>query len=74
MKIGIYCRLIADILTKVLQKCSLSVPLQNIPFFYNLLVSLVTMATKRQDLRKNLKNQLLRSCLGDKAEILQNCL
>ena len=32
MKIGIYCCLIADILTKVLQKCSLSGPLQNIPF------------------------------------------
>ena len=32
MKIGIFCYLIADILTKVLQKCSLRGPLQNIPF------------------------------------------
>ena len=30
MKIGIYCYLIADILTKVLQKCSLSGPLPTI--------------------------------------------
>ena len=34
MKIGIYCCLIADILTKVLQKCSLSCPLQNIHFLF----------------------------------------
>ena len=33
MKIGIYCGLIKDILTKVLQKCSLSGPLQNLPLF-----------------------------------------
>ena len=32
MKIGFYCYLIADILTEVLQKYSLSGPLQNIPF------------------------------------------
>ena len=30
VEIGIYCFLIADILTKVLQKCSLSSPLRNI--------------------------------------------
>ena len=32
MKIGIYCHVIADILTKLLQKCSLSGPLSNLPF------------------------------------------
>ena len=32
MKIGIHYYLIADILTKVLQKYALSGPLQNIPF------------------------------------------
>ena len=31
----------------------------------NLLIWSVTMAAKRQNLRKILKNQLLRSCLGD---------
>ena len=33
LKIGLYCYLTADILTKVLQKCSLSSPLSNILFF-----------------------------------------
>ena len=32
MKIGIYCYFIADILTKVFQKCLLSGPLPNIYF------------------------------------------
>ena len=36
MKIGIYCYLIADILTKLLQKCPLSGPLQNISFLARL--------------------------------------
>ena len=30
MKVGLYCYLIADILTNVLQRCSLSSPLPNI--------------------------------------------
>ena len=51
MKIGIYCCLIADILTKILQKCSLSGPLQNIPF----LLLPLNLATKRQNLQKILK-------------------
>ena len=38
-------------------------------FHCNLLTWLVTMATKRQNLRKNIKNQLFRSCLGNKAEL-----
>ena len=32
MELGIYCYLIADILTKLLQKCSLTDPLPNILF------------------------------------------
>ena len=35
VKIGLYCYLTADILTKVLQKCSLSSPLANISFLSN---------------------------------------
>ena len=50
MKLGIYCYLIADILTKVLQKCSLCGFLQNIPFCCNFLIWLVTMATKKENL------------------------
>ena len=39
-----------------------------------LLICLVPMATKRQNLwKQSKKNQLFRSCLGDKAETLQNC-
>ena len=34
MKNGIYCYLTAGILTKVLQKCSLSSPLPNISFLF----------------------------------------
>ena len=34
MKIGLYCYHTADILTKVLQKCSLSCPLPNISFIF----------------------------------------
>ena len=59
--------LIADtcILTKVLQKWSLSGPLQNILFCCNLLIWLVTMATKRQNLRKNSKKSTLQKLFGD---------
>ena len=40
-------------------------------FCCNLLIWLVTMATKRQNLRKNIKNQLLGSCLGIKLKLCQ---
>ena len=51
MKIDIYCYLIVYFLTKLLQKCSWSGPLPNIPFCCNLLIGLVCMATKWQNLR-----------------------
>ena len=56
MKIGIHCYLTADILTKVLQKCVFSGPIQNIPFCCYHLISLVTMATKRQTLQKKINS------------------
>ena len=38
-----------------------------------LFVQMVVMATKRLSLRKILKNQLLKSYMGDEAETLQKC-
>ena len=35
VEVGLYCYLNADILTKVLQKCSLSSPLPNVSFLFN---------------------------------------
>ena len=35
VEVGLYCYLNADILTKSLQKCSLSSPLPNISFLFN---------------------------------------
>ena len=64
MKIGIYCCLIADILTKVLQKWSFSGLLQSIPFFCNLLIWLVTVVTKRQNLRKDIKKSTPQKLFG----------
>ena len=63
MKIDIYCYLTAEILAKLLQKCFLSGPRLNISFF------VVTSYFAE----KILNHQLLRSCVGDKAETLQNC-
>ena len=72
MKIGTYCYLIAALWE---QKCSLSGPLPNVASFcFNRIIGLVTMATKRKNLQKKIiKNQPLRSYVGDKAETLQNC-
>ena len=61
VEIGIYCCLTADIFDKVLQKCSLSIPLPNM--YMNFLQTaefdwfrgLVAMATKTLNLRKNIK-------------------
>ena len=55
MKIGIYCYLIEDILTKVVQKCSLSGPL---PTFYscpNISFLSVVMATEILNLKTIIK-------------------
>ena len=66
-------------LIKVLQKCSLSSPLPNMymNFFqtaeFDWFRGLVAMATKMLNLRKNIKNHLLRSHKGDEAETLQKC-
>ena len=50
----LYCYLIADILTKVLQKCLLSGPLPSISYYFslNLSICLAVMATKRLNLPK----------------------
>ena len=84
MKIGFYRYFIADILTKVLQKYSLSDPLQNIHF---LLLPLNLVGYQWHGKNSRIRIELLlvarsndnhspgylRSCLGDKAETLQNC-
>ena len=69
VKIGIYCYLTADILTKFSQKCSVSFPLPNTPFCCSLLICLVTMEPNGEN-SWILKNELLRSCLGDTADTL----
>ena len=71
LKIGIYCYLTADILKNVLQKCFLSSPLPNISGLAKPL-NLICCPTERLNLREILKNHLLRSHKGDKAETLQN--
>ena len=43
-------------------------------FCCNLLIWLVTMAFKRQKLRKNIQKSTSQKLLGDKAETFQNCL
>ena len=69
VKIEIYCYLIAVILTKVLQKGLLGGPPPSISFQSKPFNCIDILATKRLDLR----NQLLRSYMGDKAETLRNC-
>ena len=54
MKIEIYCYLIADILTQVLQKCLLSA----YHFSPNLSICLVAMVTERLNLRKKILKKL----------------
>ena len=68
VKIGIYCYFIADILTKVFQKCLLNGPLPNY-FGSDVSIKLVVIATKRL----NLREKLLRSYIVGKAETLQPC-
>ena len=70
MKIGMYCYLIADILAKVLQKCSLGGPLQNIPFCV-VTSQFVWLPWQPEGkiCEKIFKNQLLRSCLGIKLKL-----
>ena len=49
VKVGLYCCLIADILTKVLQKCSLSSPLPNIWILSKLLNLIGCHGNHRKD-------------------------
>ena len=73
VKVGLYFYLIADIFTKVFQKCFLSSPL-NIRILSKPL-NLVGCPGNRKDkfAKKILKNHLLRSHKGDEAETLQKC-
>ena len=71
MKIGINYYLIADMLTNFYRNIPWVVLYKTYLFCCKLLIWLVTMATKRQNLWE--KNQLLRSCVSDKAETLLNC-
>ena len=72
-KIHRYCYLIADILTRVLQKCSLSSPLLNLLFLSNPL-NLIGCHGNRNAKFPKIKNHLLKSHNGNEAEILQKCL
>ena len=68
VKIEIYCFLIADILTKVLQKCLLSGPHRNM-YFLSKPLNLI-------DSHGNLKAKFIKhiqKSTGDKAETLQKC-
>ena len=64
--------LTANILTKVLQKCSLSSPLPNISFLPNPLNLIGCLATERLNLQKEKKISSV-AIMGDEAETLQNC-
>ena len=73
VEIGIYFCVTADILTKVLQKCSWSSPLQTIWILSKLLV-LIGWQPKCLIFEKNIQNLLLRSHKRDEAETLHKCL
>ena len=70
MKTGIYCYLIADMLTEVLQKCSLSGPLRSMNFVQICEFDWLPWQLKCLICEKILKNLLLRSYKGDEAETL----
>ena len=75
VKIEIYCYLIADILTKVLQKCSWSSPLQTIWILSKLLILIGCHGNRNVTFSKNIfKNLLLKSHKWGEAETLHKCL
>ena len=75
VKIEIYCYLIADILTKVLQTCSWSSPLQTEWIFSKSLTLIGGHGNRNVKFSKKIfKNLLLRSRKGDEAETLHKCL
>ena len=67
MKIVINCYVTADILVKVLQKCSLSSLLPNILFAFRLVNLIGCHGNWKPKIEKNIKNHL-KSHKGDKAE------
>ena len=72
MKNGIYCYLTGGILTKVLQKYSLSSTLPNISFLSKPLNLIGCHSDRKAKFEKKIfKTHLLRSHKGDKAETLQ---
>ena len=74
VKIGLYCYVTANILTIILQKCFLSSPLPNISFLAKHLTLFGCHSNQNAKFEKQiLKDHLLRSHKGDKAEILQEC-
>ena len=75
VELGIYFCVTADILTKVLQKCSWSSPLPTIWILSKSLILIGCHATRTPKfLKKIFKNLLLRSHKGDEAETLHKCL
>ena len=74
MEIGIYFCVTADILTKVLQKCSWSSPLQTIWILSKSLILIGCSGNQMLNFRKKIfKNLLLRSHKGDEAGTLHKC-
>ena len=75
VKIRLYCYLIADILTRVLQNCSLTSPLLNLLFLLNPLNLIGCHGnTKAKFPRIKIKNHLLKRHNENEAETLQICL
>ena len=74
VEIGIYCYLTADILTKVLQKCSSSSPLQDISILSKPLNLIGCHGSRNAEFAKQIfKNNLLRNHKGGEVETLQKC-
>ena len=65
VKFGIYCYLIADILTKLFQKYLLSCPLTNRSFLSKQLKFIGCYCNQKAKSLKKYLNQLLRSYMGD---------
>ena len=74
MKVGLHFCLNADVLTKVLHKCSLSSPLTNVWILSKPLNLICCHGNgKAKFVRKKIKNHFLRSYKGNEAETLQKC-
>ena len=75
VEIGIYSCVTADILTKVLQKCSWHSSLPTVKILSNSLILFGCHANRKAKFSKKIfKNPLLRSHKGDEAETLHKCL